>query len=232
MKIVVLSGAGMSAESGVPTFRGTDALWNGHRPEDVATPEAFRRDPSNVWEFYRARRRNLLDVRPNAGHLAVAGWQDRHDVVVATQNVDGLHQVAGSRTVHELHGSIWIARCNRCGREREDRVAAPADDALPTCPCGGVERPGVVWFGEVLPEETVRAAEQAVIAADLVLLVGSSNLVYPAASLPLLAISRRIPVVEVNPEETPFSGRVSRHMRAAAGEALPRFEPESWNGPN
>lgn len=231
MKIVVLSGAGISAESGVPTFRGTDGLWNGRRPEEVATPEAFRRDPEGVWEWYYSRRRNLLSVEPNAGHRAIAAWQEAHDVVVATQNVDGLHQAAGSTVVHELHGSIWRARCLQCGTEREDRTAAPGvDGARPGgphgvagCPCGGRVRPAVIWFGELLPQEPLHAAEAAICSADVVLAVGSSHLVYPAASLPLLALSRGIPVIEVNPEETPLSARATRFLQGTAATILPKL---------
>src|SRR5262245_28621395 len=161
--VAVLTGAGVSAESGVPTFRDADGLWEGHEIEDVATPAAFRRDPRLVWRFYNARRANLGTVAPNPGHEALARLEERYGpggVTVVTQNVDGLHRRAGSRTVHELHGNLTRTRCTGCGRV-EDRGLEPLGE-LPTCPhCNALLRPDIVWFTEALPEDVWRAAEEA-----------------------------------------------------------------------
>jgi NAD-dependent deacetylase len=220
--LVVLTGAGVSAESGVPVFRGNQGLWEGHRPEDLATPEAFARDPERVWRWYRWRLDRVLAAEPNPAHWALAtappGRPER--LTVVTQNVDGLHQRAGSRGVLELHGNITRARCSRfCG------VTAPSvsvDPAGSSCVCGkGRLRPDVVWFGEALPEQALREAAEAVVDADMVWVVGTSSLVYPAAALPALAAERGIPIVEVNPGTTPLSGSVPYSLRAPASIAVP-----------
>ncbi len=222
MKIVVATGAGMSAESGVPTFRGPDGLWNGRRPEDVATPGAFRRDPKDVWEFYLARRRELMACHPNAGHRAVAGWQERWgECPVITQNVDGLHQAAGSADVLELHGSIWRTRCADCGLTTQDRRTMLDDEQVPLCGCGGLLRPDIVWFGEELPHQVLARAQLLATTVDVLVLVGSSNLVYPAASIPLMALAAGVKVIEVNIDPTPFSDRVTRFIQGSAAEVLP-----------
>src|ERR1700685_3480024 len=187
--VTVLSGAGISAESGVPTFRGAGGLWKQFRAEDLATPEAFRRDPQLCWEWYDWRRGLLAKVQPNAGHYALAELERRiPQFTLITQNVDGLHVEAGSAAVLEIHGSIWMLRCNACGREWTDRSVPLA--LLPRCAhCGGLARPGVVWFGENLNPKVWAAAEQAACNGDVFLVVGTSAVVYPAAGLVPLARS-------------------------------------------
>lgn len=220
--MTVLTGAGISAESGVPTFRGAAGLWKQFRPEDLATPEAFARDPKFVWEWYAWRREILSRVAPNAGHAALAVLEKRiPEFTLITQNVDGLHQLAGSKRVLEIHGSIWSLRCTVCGREWEDRsVPLPVP---PCCSCGALMRPGVVWFGEQLPLDVWRSAERAASSADLLLVVGTSALVYPAAGLAAFARSAGAKIIEVNTEKTPISGLVDCAIREPAGEVLPKL---------
>ena len=219
--VVVLTGAGVSAESGLATFRGPGGLWEGRDPMELATPEAFREDPLTVWRFYNWRRRQAAAARPNAAHLALAAWERAcPSFTLVTQNVDGLHERAGSRSVVRLHGSLWRLRCVADGRERDDRREDLAP-LPPRCECGGLLRPGVVWFGEALPAESVSRAEDACRHARLVLVVGTSSLVYPAASLPLLALEGGAWVVEVNPEPTPLTPRVHEHLAGPAGRIVP-----------
>ena len=181
-RIVVLTGAGVSAESGVPTFRGAGGLWKSHRPEDLATPEAFARDPRLVWEWYAWRRGLVARCAPNAAHLALACLALRRPgALLVTQNVDGLHEAAGSRAV-ELHGSIWRLRCAGCGAVAPDR-AVPLKPLPPRCACGGLKRPDVVWFGESLPEAELGRALDAARSCDLMIVAGTSGIVHPAASL-------------------------------------------------
>ncbi len=220
-RIAVLTGAGVSAESGVPTFRGAEGLWRKYRAEDLATPEAFARDPKLVWEWYDWRRGLMAAVRPNPAHEALVKIENRgHPFTLITQNIDALHRMAGSRNIILLHGEIWTIRCVDCGREREDRTS-PLPSLPPRCAdCGGIERPGVVWFGEALPEGAMRRAVSEVAAAELFLVVGTSAVVYPAASLIPLAIEEGVPVVEINPDATGFSSQVVS-IRGKAGEVLP-----------
>lgn len=222
---MVFSGAGVSAESGVPTFRGAGGLWEGHRAEEVATPQAFAADPDMVWRFYEARRRTMGTVRPNPAHEVIARWQDRFSFfTVATQNVDGLHRAAGSRDVLELHGSLWTIRCAGCGREEENR-AVPLPELPPRCPeCGAMGRPGVVWFGEVLPRETLELAIDAASHADVMLAVGTSAVVYPAAGLVELAARGGAALIEVNPEPSALAHLATVGLRGPAGEVLPRLD--------
>jgi NAD-dependent deacetylase len=221
--VVALTGAGVSAESGVPTFRGAGGLWRTYRPEDLATPEAFARDPRLVWEWYAERRASVAACRPNRAHEALAALEDRvADFLLVTQNVDGLHAVAGSRLVFELHGSLWRTRCTACGVRRDDR-RVPLADLPPRCPapaCGALLRPDVVWFGEPLLEEDMTAALAAARRAELVLVVGTSSIVYPAAALPQIARSAGAFVVEVNPEETPLTRLAHVSIRGTAGEVV------------
>ena len=219
--IAVLTGAGISAESGIPTFRDAGGLWKNFRAEDLATPQAFARDPKFVWEWYDWRRSLIANCQPNAGHHALAELEKRaaHFTLI-TQNVDGLHDRAGSTHILKVHGDIWTLRCTLCGGERHDpRPSLP--DLPPRCACGGTERPGVVWFGETLPLEIWSQAEQAASAADVFLIIGTSALVYPAAGLVHLAQALGAKVVEVNPAETPVSGMVDFSWRTPAAEALP-----------
>lgn len=222
---VALTGAGISAESGVPTFRDAQTgLWARYRPQDLATPEAFRRDPGLVWRWYQWRRRLVGRTEPNAAHRALAELQRRlPDLTLVTQNVDGLHERAGSRDVLNLHGSLWRNRCSNCGTESGHRDEAA--QAPPLCShCGGTMRPAVVWFGEALPADALAAAAERIAQAALVLVVGTSARVYPAAALAEQAVD--LPdtaVVEINPERTPLSAHVTLHLAQSAATALPRL---------
>jgi NAD-dependent deacetylase len=220
--IAVLTGAGVSAESGVPTFRGNNGLWKQHRAEDLATPGAFARDPKLVWEWYDWRRSLIAQARPNAGHYALAAAEARaRKFTLITQNVDGLHEQAGSRNVLRLHGSIWMLRCVECGDEREDR-RTPLPEIPPRCTCGGLLRPGVVWFGEALPPKVWQEAEAAARSANLFLLIGTSAVVYPAAGLAQIAKSSGARVVEINIAETGLSG-IDEFLQGPSGELLPQL---------
>lgn len=221
--VVALTGAGVSAESGVPTFRGPGGLWRTYRPEDLATAEAFARDPRLVWDWYAERRDKVAACRPNRAHEALAVLESRvPDFLLVTQNVDGLHAAAGSSLVFELHGSLWRTRCTGCGVRREDR-RVPLPELPPRClerSCAALLRPDVVWFGEPLLEEAVTAALAAARRAELVLVVGTSSIVYPAAALPQIARSAGAFVVEVNPEETPLTRLAHVSIRGTAGEIV------------
>jgi NAD-dependent deacetylase len=226
-RVAVLTGAGVSAESGVPTFRASDGLWEGHRIEDVATPFGFERDPGLVWRFYNARRANVRTVKPNPGHFALAAmerrWGDRF--AIATQNVDGLHQVAGSRTVYEVHGSLRRTRCTDCGIIRDRGLETLPD--LPACDdCGAMLRPDIVWFHESLPEDVWENAQQAAAECDVLLVVGTSAVVYPAASLIPIAQRTRNPgatVIECNLARTDASDRVDIGLYGPSGVTLPKL---------
>ena len=227
--IAVLTGAGISAESGVPTFRGAQTgLWARYRPEDLATPEAFRRDPRLVWEWYAWRRELVWRARPNAGHKALAALEQRVPrLTLLTQNVDGLHQQAGSRAVIELHGNIHRNICAEDGAPVENWSLGLA--GAPLCPrCGGLVRPDVVWFGEALPRPALAAAFEAAAKCDLFLAIGTSALVQPAASLPLRALERGVPVLEINPEPTPLTERTAWALRGYAGRILPALVDTAW----
>jgi NAD-dependent protein deacetylase/lipoamidase len=221
-RIVVLTGAGVSAESGVPIFRGAGGLWRQFRPEDLATPEAFARQPALVWEWYLWRREKIATARPNPGHQAIAALQrDRRGVTLLTQNVDGLHERAGSPRPVELHGNLWRVRCQRgCGVVGCDDAAAPPRTEL-KCPCGAWLRPDVVWFGEPLDPAALEAATDAIEAADVVVVIGTSSVVYPVAALPHLARRGQARVVEINVDETPLTAHAHAVLRGAAGEVLP-----------
>jgi NAD-dependent deacetylase len=220
--VLVLTGAGMSAESGVPTFREAQTgLWARFTPEELATPQAFARDPERVLDWYRWRRGLVAQAEPNAGHHAIARSQRARDgVSVVTQNVDGLHQRAGSDGVVELHGRLSHLRCERCG----EAMPWPAQDpgGVPGhAGCGGRLRPDIVWFGESLPPDAWAEAERRCADADVVLVVGTSGLVQPAASLPAMAQATGAYVVEVNPQRTPLSPECDACVAATAAEALP-----------
>ena len=219
-RIAVLTGAGISAESGIPTFRGAGGLWKNFRPEDLATPQAFLRDPAIVWEWYLWRRELIGKAEPNAGHRALVTLEQRTpDFTLITQNVDGLHDRAGSRHILKVHGDIWINRCHTCARETAELPA----NRPPSCACGGLLRPGVVWFGEMLPQDVWREAERAASEADVLLVVGTSAQVYPAAGLIDLAQSNRAKVIEVNLEATAFSDSIDVCLRGPSGEILPQI---------
>jgi len=220
--IVVLTGAGVSAESGVPTFRGADGLWRSFRAEDLATPAAFARDAKLVWEWYQWRRELIAACRPNPAHEFIARLEraSRGDFLLVTQNVDGLHRLAGSRKLVEVHGGIWQVQCTACGSSREDRTL-PFPELPPKCDnCGGLLRPGVVWFGEALPEEAIGRAFAAANSCDFMLVVGTSAVVYPVAYLPQLAKGAGAYVVEVNPTETPLTALADESWRGNAADVL------------
>ena len=222
--ICALTGAGISAESGIPTFRGAGGLWRKYRAENLATPEGFARDPKLIWEWYDWRRGLIAAAQPNAGHLALAELENRapHFTLV-TQNVDGLHRRAGSRNIHEVHGSIWVTRCTGCSLETpDDRVPLP--EVPPHCArCGALLRPGVVWFGEGLPRQVWHNAQQAAESAEVLLVIGTSAVVYPAASLVPLARAAGARVIEINVDETPLSSSVDAALRGPSGEILPQL---------
>jgi NAD-dependent protein deacetylase/lipoamidase len=216
--VAVLTGAGVSAESGLPTFRSNGGYWRQHRFEDLATPQGFARDPKFVWTWYEERRRAIALAKPNAGHHALVTLEQRKPAfTLITQNVDGLHDLAGSKNMIKLHGDIWTIRCVKCGEERVDRNELK--DLPPYCGCGGMLRPGVVWFGEALPEGAMERATAAVRAADVLIVAGTSAQVYPAAGLIPLASA----VIEINPEETPFSDDVTFSLRGTSAELLPQL---------
>lgn len=251
--IAVVTGAGISAESGVPTFRGPEGLWRSHRPEDLATPEAFRRDPCLVWAWYAWRRSVVAGCRPNAGHLALARLaleRGPEAVTLITQNVDGLHGAAAGREAAghpkapghgggggpwpgagpewalplELHGALFRDRCTRCGARTPGDAAVDTSSpaALPRCgACGGLLRPDVVWFGEALDPGVLARAFAAARGAEVCLVVGTSSLVHPAASLPLATLGAGGAVVEVNPEPTPLTPHARIALRGGAARLLP-----------
>jgi NAD-dependent deacetylase len=225
-RVVVITGAGISAESGVPVFRGAGGLWRQYRPEDLATPDAFARQPRLVWEWYLWRRSRIAEAEPNAGHRMIARLQQqRPGVTLLTQNVDGLHQRAGSRAAVELHGNLWRVRCvDGCRYEACDDVAAAAPRSAVECACGAWLRPAVVWFGEPLDAQTLDEATRAAAHADVLLVVGTSAVVYPVAAIPALARRRGAKLVEVNVEPTPLSADVDALLRGPAGVMLPAVE--------
>ena len=225
--ITVLTGAGVSAASGIPTFRGQDGLWKKMRSETLATPEAFENDPALVWEWYDWRRSLIRDAQPNGAHHVLARWVRERTATLITQNVDGLHERAGADPVLRLHGSIWHVRCrDRCANGRndwfDDRV--PIGTVPPRCPhCGGLVRPGVVWFGEPL-DPVVLDQAMAATACDVFLTVGTSAAVYPAAGLIPHAKAAGAMVVEINPDATEASHVADVVLRMNAAEALAQIE--------
>ena len=221
--VAVLTGAGVSAESGIPTFRGNGGFWKQFRAEDLATPDAFERDPKLVWEWYDWRRCLIAKATPNAGHYALAALEKQVPrFTLITQNVDDLHDSAGSRNILKVHGSIWIVRCTLCGEEHIDR-AAPLAELPPKCACGALLRPGVVWFGEGLPQDVWRDAERAVASSDLFLVIGTSAVVYPSAGLASIAKRAGAKVVEINIVDTPLSHWIDESLRGPSAELLPQL---------
>lgn len=218
--LAVLTGAGVSVESGLPTFRGPGGLWEGVKPEELATEAAFLKDPAKVWRWYAWRLSLVRKARPNPGHIALARMERLLPrMTLVTQNVDGLHRAAGSRALLELHGSILRTRCTAEGTEQP---APESLDALPHCPsCDALLRPAVVWFGESLPEETWRAAERAASDCAVFLVVGTSSVVAPASSLAVTAVRAGATLFEVNPENTPMAPLAEGVFRASAAEVLP-----------
>ena len=222
-RIVVLTGAGISAESGIPTFRSADGWWKSHRPEDLATPEAFIQDPRLVWEWYEYRRAIVARAQPNPGHRELARWERRFgDFTLITQNTDGLHRRAGSSQPLELHGNINLSLCHRC-RQSKGSVGLGVQGEIPACECGGLIRPAVIWFGEPLPPQTLQLAWEASEHADVFLSVGTSSVVQPAAGLAQVARQAGAFLIEVNPEETPMSQLFDEVLRGPAGAVLPQI---------
>ena len=228
-KVTISTGAGTSAESGVPTFREAQTgLWALYDPEQLATPQAFRKNPRLVWDWYAWRRSLVTNAEPNAGHLALAQMAGLiPELVLITQNIDGLHQRAGNTDVIELHGNIMRSKCSHCMRialEFEE-----TEDPPPTCPnCRGLLRPDVVWFGESLPYESLVAARKAARDCDIFFSIGTSSLVQPAASLPLEALDRGNVVVEINPAQTPLSSLMTYVLSGSSGFVLPELVKATW----
>ncbi len=217
---LVLSGAGVSSASGIPTFRGEDGLWRRHRVEELATLQAFRNDPVLVWEWYHWRLQLVRESAPNAAHTALSQLEEKINALwIVTQNVDGYHQQAGSRQVLELHGSIRRARCLECG----EKMTTPVGEGVPRCHCGGMLRPDVVWFGETLPMSELQQAVEIARSCDLFITAGTSGLVEPAASLLSVAAVAGALIVEINPVRTVASHRVDIILDDAADLVLPEI---------
>ena len=218
-RVVVSTGAGDSAESGVPTFRGENGIWNKFKPEELATFDAFQRNPQLVWEWYQHRREIINKIKPNPGHYAISELGKLVDEFhLITQNVDGLHRMAGSPDVIELHGDIKRNRCVTCGKMNYDEEFS---EFPPLCECGGRLRPDVVWFGEMLPQDALRKAEHFSQHCDLIFTVGTSGVVQPAASLPLIATRTGAFVVEINIEPTELTYIVNEFFQGKSGEIMP-----------
>ncbi len=234
--VVVLTGAGVSAESGVPTFRRTGGLWREYSATSLAKPESFRADPKLVWEFYNYRREVLAPLTPNAGQYAIASLEDHFNrFTLITQNIDNLHRIAGSNEIVELHGNIWRVRCTNPGCERftlawENREV-PIDPLPPQCDvCDSILRPHVVWFGEMLDPEQLRRALVAVDDCDYLIVAGTSAVVQPAASMPMTASRGGAFVLEVNPEPTEISPYMNEAVQEPSGVALPRLLEAAFGG--
>jgi len=233
-RITVLTGAGVSAASGVPTFRGAGGLWRNRQAQQLATPEAFTQDPALVWEWYAWRRQVIAGCEPNAAHRTIARWSERPGFTLVTQNVDGLHERAGTRDVVRYHGSIWRLRCTAAAADRVDDdgdghaaewedLRVPLDPVPPTCPhCRALARPGVVWFGEAIPREAAARAAQASASCEVFLSIGTSAVVYPAAGLVAEARARGAFTIEINPETTASAVDVALAMPAEV--ALPLLD--------
>jgi len=218
-RVVFFTGAGMSAESGVPTYRGKGGIWKEYDYRRYACQPAFEADPEAVWEFHNYRRKLVSECRPNEGHerLARAEQQQPGHVVVVTQNIDGLHQLAGSRAVHELHGSLWRIRCDSCGQKLTTRDV-PLTELC--CRCGAYWRPDIVWFGDALFTAVIEAVQRELRQCDLLVSVGTSAVVYPAAEMPLIAKRAGATLVEINPEPTPLSDAYDVLLRGPATKML------------
>lgn len=230
--LCILTGAGISAESGVPTFREKDGLWSKFKPEELASMAGFMNNPMRVWEWYQHRLKIVRDVQPNPGHHALSQWQLANPLfTLVTQNVDGLHQRAGNTDVLELHGNINRSFCMDCQHHEQDielklleEGTTPSKEDLPKCSqCGGLLRPDVVWFGEMLPAETLQTAHEAANTCELFLTIGTAGVVFPAAGLPLAAKQQGAYVVEINPDETELTPHLDESLRGPSGEILPEL---------
>lgn len=220
---IALTGAGISKESGIPTFRGAEGLWRRFRAEELATAEAFFNNPDFVWEFYNERRAGVAKASPNPAHLALADFERRRpELTLITQNIDGFHQEAGSEAVIELHGNIWRIRCVHCSFNKEDRrIPFPSREPCPDC--GGRLRPDIVWFGEMLDPGVVSKVIGLVRSCDVMLVIGTSSVVQPAASFIYEAKGQGARLIEVNPERTVVSPLADFHLEGAAGQILPEI---------
>jgi NAD-dependent deacetylase len=222
-KIVFFTGAGISTESGIPTFRGKDGIWNKMKPEELANFNAFLRNPQLVWDWYQYRKKIVHQASPNAAHLAISELQNYfEEVTVVTQNVDNFHRRAGSKTVYELHGNIEKNYCIEC-KKRYDDENLVIEEKVPRCECGGLIRPDIVWFGEFLPEEALSLSELAAETCDVLFIVGTSAVVFPAANIPYLAKRNGKFLVEVNIEKTELSNIADLSLIGKAGEILPQI---------
>jgi NAD-dependent deacetylase len=228
--IVVLTGAGISAESGVPTFRGQEGLWQNYRPEELATPDAFWKDPKLVWEWYDWRRNAVKDAKPNPGHYALAELETQgKNLTLVTQNIDGLHQMAGSSNITEMHGNLWQIRCTKCG-EIEQNYEVPLRQLPPKCKkCGDLGRPNVVWFGEMIDMALIDTILRAIEECQVMLIIGTSGVVEPAASMGLVAKQTNKTVIEINLDETPSAGLYDIVIREKSGEILPLLFSSNTN---
>lgn len=221
-RVSVLTGAGVSAESGIPTFRGAGGIWEKYDFNKLATPHGFMENPELAWDWYQLRQREMMKAQPNEAHLVIAEMEDHFpSFAVLTQNIDGFHRRAGSRNIVELHGNIWRMRCVRDGTIVE--LDSPVEHIPPLCQCGSIMRPDVVWFGEPLPSEAIEAASTVARESDVMFVVGTSAIVYPAAALPALTKSAGGLVVEVNVEPTPVTAYAALTLFGPAGEVLPAF---------
>ncbi len=220
-KIVFVTGAGISAESGIPTFRGKEGLWRKYDPMQLATIDAFFENPHLVWEWYEERRKNILAANPNKGHFAIADLAKHKDVIVLTQNIDGLHQRAGSKNVLELHGSIIRIKCTIC--DFKDNITSSFDELPPKCKCGNILRPDVVWFGEGLPQDVWSEAILHAQTCDVMIIAGTSLVVSPANTLPMHAKQNGAILIEVNPEKTVMSSDMDLSVRETSANALPQL---------
>ncbi len=228
-RLAALTGAGVSQESGLRTFRDAQTgLWQQYKPEDLASPEAFARDPKLVWDWYAWRREALKSARPNAGHYALVEMEARVPrFTLITQNVDGLHRMAGSKNIYELHGNIQRVRCSECGAFAETWDEG-GESVLRCAVCGGLLRPDVVWFGESLPRSALEAAVEAARTCDVFLSIGTSGVVQPAASLPFAARNKGAVVVEINLEATPLTEKADFFFQGKSGEVLPELVKAVW----
>src|SRR5574340_156256 len=220
-KIVFVTVSGISQESGIPTFRGKDGLWRRYDPMKLATIDAFYEDPKLVWEWYEERRQNILNASPNPGHVTIAELEKYRQVSVLTQNIDGLHQRAGSKNVYELHGSIITIKCTVC--DFKDKVTTGFSTLPPLCKCGNILRPDVVWFGEALPQDVWESAMVKASSCDIMIVVGTSLAVSPANLLPVYAKQNGAAIIEVNIEKTQMSSEMDLYIRESASKALPEL---------
>lgn len=221
--VVVMTGAGISAESGIPTFRGAGGLWQGFRAEELATPQAFAANPQRVWEWYQWRRDLVGQAQPNDGHLALVALEEKigEAFTLITQNVDGLHRRAGSQRVIEIHGTLLDSRCSQC--DHQEPLPPQAEGLIHCSACGGLARPAVVWFGESLPSGALQAAYESSQSAAVVLVVGTSAVVQPAAGLIAVAAQAGATVIEVNPDPSGMAQYAHHALRDKAGTALPQL---------